>query len=187
MALAHRANEIQIEVDVYHWAMDDICEEAARSVLSLPTTPPLVALIARIGLGLLAVHRDDVEEARQQYAALESTLPGIITAELSGHRLLGLLSQTIGDLDDATVHFEDALAFCHNTGCRPEQAWACSDYAEALLQRNGPEDRIKAMSLVEDSLRLSNELGMPPLIERVAAIKQRIESQLQAAPPIQTA
>jgi tetratricopeptide (TPR) repeat protein len=89
-----------------------ICEDLARAVLSSPSAPPLVTLIVRVGLALLAVHRDDAEEARQQYAALETTLPGIIMVELSGDRLLGLLSYVRGDLDRATAHFEDALSFC---------------------------------------------------------------------------
>jgi len=38
-------------------------------------------------------------------------------------RTLGLLSQTMGNLDQAAAHFEDALAFCRNVGYRPEMAW----------------------------------------------------------------
>ncbi len=46
-------------------------------------------------------------------------------------------------------------------------AWTCCDYANTLLQRNGPGDREKAMSLLEESLSISSELGMRPLMERV--------------------
>ena len=38
-------------------------------------------------------------------------------------RLLGLPSQTMGNMDQAAAHFEDALAFCHKAGYRPEMAW----------------------------------------------------------------
>ncbi len=46
-------------------------------------------------------------------------------------------------------------------------AWACCDYADTLLQRNGPGDRDKATSLLDESLAISSELGMRPLMERV--------------------
>lgn len=36
-----------------------------------------------------------------------------------------------------------------------------------LLQHNGEGDRAKAMSLLDKSLTISSELGMPPLMERV--------------------
>ena len=55
----------------------------------------------------------------EQYAALESTrgirLNGTVT-----DRLFGLLSHTMGNLEQATEHFEDALAFCRKAGYRPE-------------------------------------------------------------------
>jgi DNA-binding CsgD family transcriptional regulator len=162
--------------------MGDICEDLTRALLSSPSTSPLVALIARIGMALLAVHREDAEEARRQYTALESILPGIIMVELSGDRLLGLLSHTKGDLDRATAHFEDALGFCRNSGCRPELAWTCFDYARVVLRRDATGDRIKALALLEESLSISDDLGMGPLTERAVALKQEVESQPPVAP-----
>ena len=49
-------------------------------------------------------------------------------------RLLGLLSQTMGNRDQAMAHFEDALVSCHKAGYRPELAWSCCDYADALRE-----------------------------------------------------
>ena len=43
----------------------------------------------------------------------------------------------------------------------------CCDYADTLLQRNGPGDHEKAVSLLDESLAISSELGMRPLMERV--------------------
>ena len=80
---------------------------------------------------------------------------------------MGLLSQTMGNLDQAAVHFDGALVFCRKAGYRPELAWTCCDYADTLLQRNEPGDRMKAMSLLDESLAISSELGMRPLMERV--------------------
>ncbi len=73
----------------------------------------------------------------------------------------------MGYLDQAAGHFEDALAFCRKAGYRPELAWSSHDYADTLLQRNRPGDRERAMSLLDESLAISTELGMRPLMERV--------------------
>ncbi len=73
----------------------------------------------------------------------------------------------MGNLDQAAIHFEDALAFCRKAGYRPELAWTCCDYADTLRERNGEGDRAKAISLLDESLAISSELGMRPLMERV--------------------
>ncbi len=65
-------------------------------------------------------------------------------------RVLGLLSQVMGNLDKAADHFEDALAFCREAGYRPELAWTCCDYADALRERNGEADRAKAIALLDE-------------------------------------
>ena len=137
------------------------------------------------GLGLLAVLRQDVVAARQQYASLQhvrgTTLQvGVVAID----RMLGLLAHTMGDLDQAMTHFEDALAFCRKAGYRPELAWTCCDYADTLLQRNEPGDRDKAVSLLDESLSISTELGMRPLMDRVAAIQEQIRLQPESAPGV---
>ena len=82
-------------------------------------------------------------------------------------RLLGLLAQTLGNLDESAVHFEDALSFSRKAGYPPELAWTCCDYAGMLKERDGDGDRVKAGSLLDESLSISNELDMRPLMERV--------------------
>ena len=120
-----------------------------------------------------AVEEGNVAVATEQYRALGylkgSILPHLLT---SIDRLLGLLSQTMGNLDQAAAHFEDALAFCRDAGYRPELAWTCCDYADTLRERNGPDDRAKAMSLLDESLAISSELGMRPLMERVLSRRE---------------
>ena len=73
----------------------------------------------------------------------------------------------MGDLDQAVEHFEDSLALCRPAGFQSESAWTCSDYAETLSKRDDEGDRAKAMSLLDESLTISTELGMRPLMERV--------------------
>ncbi len=91
-------------------------------------------------------------------------------------RLLGLLAQTMGSPDLAAEHFEDALGFCRKGGYRPELAWTCCDYADALLQRKGEGDRAKAMALLDESLAISSELGMRPLMERVLSRREILKA-----------
>ncbi len=91
---------------------------------------------------------------------------------LAVDRLMGILSHTSGQSDRAVAHFEDALAFCRGAGYLPELAWTCCDYADLLLQRIGSDDRAKAMTLLHESLAISRELGMKPLMERVLSKRE---------------
>ncbi len=64
------------------------------------------------------------------------------------------------------------MTFCRKAGYRPELAWSCCDYADALRDRNGEGDRTHAMSLLDESLAISSELGMRPLMERVLSRRE---------------
>ena len=76
------------------------------------------------------------------------------------------------DLDRGAIHFEDALTFCRNAGYRPELAWSCCDYSDCLLQRNAPDDHAGAIALLDESLAISTELVMRPLMERVMSRRE---------------
>ncbi len=58
----------------------------------------------------------------------------------------------------------------------PTGAWTCHDYADTLLQRNESGDRERAMSLLDESLAISSELGMRPLIERVLSRREILKA-----------
>ena len=146
-------------------------------MLSAETATPLVASLARLGLGLIAVLRDDAQVATEQYDSLGS-IAGSYFVGISVDRVLGLLAQTMGDKEQAITHFEDCVAGCRNAGYRSELAWACLDYANTLLadeRGRAPrqDDRTKAFSLIEEALAISTDLGMAPLRERVEALKYR--------------
>jgi len=136
--------------------------KSLRSLRLLPTSNSCLAGC----LGFAAAYRQDVNAAKDLYPTLVS-LPGQWFWLCSSDRLRGLLVRILGDLDKANNHFEEGLAFCRQAGYRPELAWTCCDYADTLLQRNDPGDREKAMSLLDESLAISTELGMRPLMERV--------------------
>jgi tetratricopeptide (TPR) repeat protein len=154
----------------------DRTEEFAESVISSPSATGISDLYSRVGLALLAVQRGDVNSADEQYVALRSK-PSTLTVYVTNHRVLGLLAQTLGQLDDAVAHFEDGLTFCRESGCRPELAWTCYGYADTLLHRNGPGDRPKAISLLDEGLEISRELGMCPLTERILNCQDHLEDR----------
>jgi len=132
---------------------------------------PLRAGAINLGLAIVATEKGDRDSAKQLYGAIaleKSNQSGIICAD----RVLGLLAHTIRDLDQVPSHFEDALAFCRKAGYRPELAWTCCDYADLLRERDGNGDKEKANSLLDESLSLSSELGMRPLMERVLSRRE---------------
>ena len=152
----------------------DFAVASGENIISSPSFLPWIANPARIGLALIAVQRADVAAASEHYAALQvhrQPLPYI-----SDHRLMGLLTQTMGDLSQAIAHFEDAQAFCRNAGFRPELAWTCCDYADLLLQRDNDGDQAKATTLLDESLAISSELGMRPLMERVLSRREILKA-----------
>jgi DNA-binding CsgD family transcriptional regulator len=153
----------------------------AEAVLSLPVDIPLYTAMGRAALALQAIQRHDAAAASEHYVALKA-VSGIMLLYVSTDRVLGLLAQTMEKLDLAIAHFEDALAFCRKAGYRPELAWTCHDYAETLLQRNSPGDHARAISLLEESLSISEELGMRPLMERVVALQEQAGSHPAEAP-----
>ena len=160
----------------------EIAEAAAEAVLSAPTVTPHDAMDTKAGFVLLAVQKGDQSAAEDHYPYLQGQRGTMIETVSSVDRLLGLLSQTMGNLDQAASQFEDALTFCRKAGYRPELAWACCDYADALRHRDEEGDRAKAMSLLDESLAISSELGMRPLMERVTERLERIQARPSTAP-----
>ena len=146
---------------------------------------PFFKLLAIAGLAIIAIQRGDGEklEAHRAVLAAHSGIM-LVGGVISVDRLLGLLSQTMANLDQAAQHFEDALAFCSKAGYKPELAWTCCDYADTLLQRHAStssaqaddDDKEKAMSLLDESRAISSELGMRPLMERVLSRREILKA-----------
>jgi DNA-binding CsgD family transcriptional regulator len=142
-----------------------VAEEAGKAILSRSPLLPVIAMSARMGLGLIAVLRSDRTAAEGQYASVaEISLdhPG-----MGRHRFLGLLAHTAGKPQEALEHFEEGLAFCRGAGYRPELAWTCYDYADALMQRDESGDHEKAQTLLDEGYAITRELGMMPLEGRI--------------------
>jgi tetratricopeptide (TPR) repeat protein len=155
----------------------DIAKAAAKGILSTPRQMLASRHRAMMGMALMATEEHDVQTAKDQYAMLE-TMPrafplvyGVCTP-----RILGVVAQGAGTLDKAMAHFEEALVVCRKAGARPELAWTCCDYADTLLKRNGPGDHARAMKLLDESLAISRELGMKPLMERVLSRRKLLKA-----------
>ncbi len=166
----------------------EMAEAAASAYFTEQASSNNLAMWAKVGTALLAVQKGDQSAAAEHYAYLQGQRGTMITTVISVDRLLGLLSQTMGNLDQAMAHFEDALAFCGKAGYRPELAWSCCDYADAMLdptessRQTTWESRQKAISLLDESLTISSELGMRPLLERITERQERIQAQPSTAP-----
>ena len=160
----------------------EIAEKAADEVLSEQSVTPNCIMYGKTALSLLAVEKGDSSSAADHYPYLLRQQGTMIHTVSSVDRLLGLLSQTMGDLDQASHHFEDALTFSRKAGYRPELAWTCCDYSDALRERNDEGDRANAIALLDESLAISTELGMLPLAEWVSERLGQLQAQPSAAP-----
>ena len=161
----------------------DLADLAAEAILSSPYATHSVTVAATCSRALISVFRREADKAADCYTVLLSESGTILQDSFFVlDRVLGLLSQTMGNPDQAAVHFEDALAFSRKAGYRPELAWTCCDYSDALQERNGPGDRAKAVTLLDESLSIATELGMRPLMERVKERIEKAQAQPVAAP-----
>jgi tetratricopeptide (TPR) repeat protein len=85
-------------------------------------------------------------------------------------RYLGLIASTESRWDDATGHFEDALAMNERMGA---WAWVAStqcDYAEMLLSRAATGDGNRAIALMTEAASTARELGLNGITNRLAAM-----------------
>lgn len=71
----------------------------------------------------------------------------------------------MGNLHQATAQFQDALSFCHKAGYRPELDWPRCDHADMLRARDAAGDHSRAITLLDELVAISYELGMKPLME----------------------
>lgn len=85
-----------------------------------------------------------------------------------------------GNVPAAEGHFGDAVRSCQKAGFLPELSWVCHDYAELLLDKGTAPNRQKAEQLIHDGAAIATDLGMRPLIDRLAALKSRPGQRHQA-------
>jgi tetratricopeptide (TPR) repeat protein len=89
-------------------------------------------------------------------------------------RYLGMLAATMSRSDDAARHFEEALRLNMRMGARPSVAQTQLDFAVMLVARGGGGDRARASELVSAALKTCDELEMPALQVKVAAVLSQL-------------
>jgi DNA-binding CsgD family transcriptional regulator len=144
-------------------------EAAARTALASPSVTPAIESRARAGTGgNAAAGRDGCRRAVPRPEAVAGH------ADILGHPFYGPPPGIAG-------------LYHRKAGYRLELAWTCHDYAKTLLvgARHAvplPDARARAMSLLDDALAISTELGMKPLMERVQALQQKAAAQPAPTP-----
>ena len=101
------------------------------------------------------------------------SLNAIAIAEValdSVSRMLGILATLLGHLDDATGHFEEALAMNGRMGARPWVAHTEHEYALMLIQRGGPGDRKRARDLLAKAIAGYREFDMEEWADRAGLL-----------------
>jgi tetratricopeptide (TPR) repeat protein len=82
-------------------------------------------------------------------------------------RYLGLLAWRLGRWEEVDRHFEQAVALNERMAATPWAAHSRHDWARALLHRDAPGDRERAMHLLSEARRTAGELGMVILENRI--------------------
>ena len=86
-------------------------------------------------------------------------------------RVLALLAASLERWDEASAHFEEAIARCRRLGARPYLARTEYEYGRALIARG--RDRARARELIASARAAAEELGMPGLVRLADAAAGR--------------
>ncbi|MDP6666837.1 MAG: phosphodiesterase, partial [Dehalococcoidia bacterium] len=88
--------------------------------------------------------------------------------------VLGMLANLSGQPETAAGHFDTAIELCREAGFRPALALTYSDFAEMLIDRDDPGDRVRATALRDEGIGIAIELGMKPLVGRLIAVSEHL-------------
>jgi tetratricopeptide (TPR) repeat protein len=156
---------------------DDFADLARRTEISITFYATLAVTCAYLG---------DVRRAARLYDHL---LPrageaiaffGVYTCYGAVDHYLGLLATTLERWDAAEQHFTAALALHERMGARPFAAHTRYAWAHMLAQHDEPDNRERAVAMLDDALATCEQLGMPVLAERALGLKVRLQGTLQA-------
>ncbi len=94
----------------------DLAETTAETVFSSPSATSSETGRAKTGLAMIGVLRGGRAGAARFYDSISARKGTTLFWVISADRLLGLLSETMADLEQSAAHFEDALTFCRKAG-----------------------------------------------------------------------
>ena len=135
----------------------------------VPCTP-LLKSYAHGAMAILAHVEEDRALAEQLFPHIEALDSYAQEYILATDHARGLLLEVLGRNDDAVDAIEAALAFLRPE-YRPHRAEAAYDCARIRLKRDGPGDRVRARTLIDEALGHAQKLGMKPLLEKIMTLK----------------
>jgi class 3 adenylate cyclase len=99
----------------------------------------------------------------------------VILVRGSAARSLGLLAAAMRRWDDAERHFEEAIEVDRQMRARGWLPRTQCDYARMLLDRNELGDRGKALNLLAEAVKTSQELGLKGWLDMALELKLRAQ------------
>lgn len=93
---------------------------------------------------------------------------------VGGVAIAGAMLATAGRPDDALAELDAALDR-YRGSARADYAWAAYQYARILAEQGDRDVRTHAERLTDETITLTRELGMPPLLELALELKLRLE------------
>jgi class 3 adenylate cyclase len=99
-------------------------------------------------------------------------------------RVIAMLDAASRRWDAATAYFEKALSLARRLGYRLELAATLLEYARMRLARDAPDDSEAATAMLNESLQLYQDIGLPQRAEKVLAVK--MQTQEKVAPGLTT-
>ncbi len=124
---------------------------------------PYVELMANTSVALGPAEGLDPKTSLR---VLES-VTGKLFVGLAVDRIIGNIYFKIGDHDKAITYLEQSVDFTRRSGAVVELAWALYDYANVLTELSGEDNQQHAVSLLHESLEISRNLSMKPLMEKI--------------------
>jgi hypothetical protein len=119
------------------------------------------------------IFRGQSEGLGELFEALRITLETASNTSLGPvHRTLAGALVLLGDRDRALGYFDEGIANARNRQHRLELARCLADSAEVLRARGEDGDIVEAERREEESLSITQELGMRPLTERILARRE---------------
>jgi eukaryotic-like serine/threonine-protein kinase len=172
ISLAARSGDVDLaRLELERFAGQDF-SAVPRDINWLPAMSLLGEAVAMIG---------DVDRAPRVYEELlpyEGLVVVVGRASLCAgpvDRVLGMLAQTTGRLDEAERHLGNAVELSTKMGDRPSMALGGLALAELLLARNESNDRDLAMELLSEVIGTAREMGARWIVDR--GLRDRLEAQ----------
>ena len=168
-------------------------EVEARAELGRIRAEGLEPLRHALWLGALTYLTDacslvgDGETAELLYPALEPLsgtnvqIGHLVSCYGAADRYLGMLATLLGEWSAAEQHFEAALALNKTIGARTWLAHTSLEYGRMLMARRAGDDRARATVLLGEAVALAEEIGLPAITARVAALGEAVDP-LRSAP-----